>query len=192
MARTAGMSSAVKPRPSGIDQQLFRQRLDEHLGPLQERLAQARPTPLIRVPSASTSGGIERNTALVRRPPGADHVEVLEREPDRIHRPGGSRRRRGRRDAAPSAARIVCGASPGSVSASAGHVGRRRRRRRAEEVLEHPLAAQHRRGRRRVRRDHQHGALAEQAPPRLVGQRARGGSGCRRRRGCRSAWPAAR
>ena len=43
------------------------------------------------------------------------------------------------------------------------HVGRRRRRRRRQQVLEHPLAAQHRRGARRVRGDRQDAALAQQS-----------------------------
>ena len=48
------------------------------------------------------------------------------------------------------------------------HVRRRRRRRRAEDLLEHPLAALHRRGPRRVRGHGQHAGLRQQ-PPRSSG-----------------------
>ena len=51
------------------------------------------------------------------------------------------------------------------------HVRRRRRRRRAEQGLEHPLAALHRRRAVRVRGDDQDAAVAEQAAARLVGHR---------------------
>ena len=44
-----------------------------------------------------------------------------------------------------------------------GHVRRRLGRRRVEQVVENPLAAQHRRGARRVRRHRQHAALREHA-----------------------------
>ena len=73
------------------------------------------------------------------------------------------------------------------------HVGRRRRRRRAEDVLENPLAAQDRRRAVGVRGHRQDAAVAEQAAAHAGLARARrGGTGCRRRWGCRSAWPAAR
>ena len=62
----------------------------------------------------------------------------------------------------------------------------------AEDVVENPLAAHDRRGPLGVRRHGEHAALAEQPEAALVGQRSRGGSGCRRCPGCRSAAPAAR
>ncbi len=51
------------------------------------------------------------------------------------------------------------------------HVGRRRRRRRAEDRLEQPLAAQHRRRAVGIRRHGQQAALAEQSAAPAVGQR---------------------
>ena len=81
--------------------------------------------------------------------------------------------------------RPCCPSAPArSAAAAAG---------RAEQVLEDPLAADHRRRARGVRRHRQDAALPEQAAAHAVRRRARrGGSGCRRRAGCRSAWRAAR
>ena len=51
------------------------------------------------------------------------------------------------------------------------HAGRRRRRRRADDLFEHPGAAQHGRGAIRIGRLHQDRALAEQSQTVPVGQR---------------------
>ena len=72
------------------------------------------------------------------------------------------------------------------------HVGRRQRRRAAEQVLEDPLAADHRRRPVRVRRDQQQAAVPEQTATGIALRPARAGSPDRRRSECRSAWPAAR
>ena len=58
-----------------------------------------------------------------------------------------------------------------AVSSRSGTFGRRRRRRAAEQHLEHPLAAEHRRRAVAVRRQRQDAAVAEQAAPRVVGIR---------------------
>ena len=75
----------------------------------------------------------------------------------------------------------------GLVLLSVRHVRRRRRRRRAEDVLEDPLAAQHRRRAVRIRRHRQDAALTEQAAALVALVSVTRGSGCRRRWGCRSA-----
>ncbi len=88
--------------------------------------------------------------------------------------------------------RIVCGAAPGSIFVAAAR-SRGGRRRRAEQVLEHPLAAQRpgRCGRRATSPSGCRPCRAVRAA-RIVGQASRAGSGCRRRSGCRSAARAAR
>ena len=73
-----------------------------------------------------------------------------------------------------------CGAAPSARAARSGlllpsfsfqrrHVRRRRRRRRAEQVLEHPLAAQHDRGPVGIGGHRQDARLAEQPLPRRIG-----------------------
>ncbi len=88
--------------------------------------------------------------------------------------------------------RIVFVAAPFSGSLSAGTLGGGGARRRAEDVLEHPLAAMT--GDVRVACDvtREHAALAEQPLARIVVERARAGTGCRRCPGSRSGARAAR
>ena len=80
----------------------------------------------------------------------------------------GTRRRSGSCGAlrAASASRSPCPRRPRPGSGRRAAVGRRR----AEEVLEHPLAAQHRRGPRRVGRDRQHAGLGQHAAARRPGE----------------------
>ena len=102
--------------------------------------------------------------------PRANRVEVLEREPDGIH---DAVTRRTRRAGAMLFERLSSGARLLGLLfvVQRRHVVGRRRRRHADDVLEHPLAAQHRRRAMRVRGGQQDGALAQQAAPRVVGQR---------------------
>ena len=101
--------------------------------------------------------------------PLADRVEVLEREAERIHHAvAGVAGRLGAvllHDLAHRAGLLAV-----LVLLEPFDVGRRRRRRRAEDVLENPGAAQHRRGAVGVGRGHQHAAFAEQPP--AVGDRS--------------------
>ena len=50
------------------------------------------------------------------------------------------------------------------------NIGRRRGRRRTEDVLEHVLAANHRRGARRIARNRQHAGVAQDAAALVGGQ----------------------
>ena len=99
----------------------------------------------------------------------------------------------GLRGARPSAPASSARWLPGVFSLSGGTFVRRRRRRHAEDVLEDPLAAPHRRGARGVRRHRQDAALAEQPAPLAVFRQRHPSEIDRRRRWrCRSAWRAAR
>ena len=114
-------------------------------------------------------GGLDRHAGLVSQPPHAHGVEVLEREADWVHQAvtGGTG---GVRPVLlhllPHRARRARGLAFGER----GHVGRGHRRRRTEHVLEHPLAAQHRRRGVGVGGDHQNRALAQQPTAGVVGQ----------------------
>ena len=101
--------------------------------------------------------------------PGADRVEILQREAEPIHRAVTARARRvGAVALQPLADRTRLGACR---LLEGRHVRRRRRRRRAEQVLENPLAAQCRRRAVGVRGGQQDAALAQQPAARLAGQR---------------------
>ena len=172
-----------------VGQQLLRHRADEDVGPAEQRLAQRH--------DAVDLGAVRQ---LARRVDRAARPRACARRRRRRSSrarsrsdpsPCGSSRRPDRRGAPPSA-RASCAASGLPRSPSAPARRRRRRRRRAEDVLENPFAAQDRRRPLGVRRDRQDAALPEQPFARLVGDRPRAGSGCRRRSGCRSAAPAAR
>ena len=121
------------------------------------------------MPSASSPDASIGPPGLARAP-GADGVEVLEREADRIHHlvaAGADRVRPMLRHLLAHRARLL--SFLGLLQRR--HVGRRRRRRRAEDVVEDPLAAHDRRRPLGVRRDRQNAALPEQPFPRLVGDR---------------------
>ena len=159
-----GAEAAAEP----VDQELFGQRLHEDIRPFQERLAQpVHAVDLVAV--GEHVGGLDRHAALVAQPPRAHGVEVLEREPDRVHQAvtGGTG---GVRPVLlhllPHRARRARGLAFGQR----GHVGRGHRRRRPEHVLEHPLASQHRRRGVGVGGDHQYRALAQQPTAGVVGQ----------------------
>ena len=135
---------------------------------------------------------VERHAVLAHAPLAGD-VEVVEREADRIHEAmAGVARRFARCISMRSRVVSILPSFASAVSSSGGNVRRRRRRRRAEQHFHHPLAAQHRRRAVRERGLHQHAALAEQAAARVVRILHLAEVGARRRRGCRSAAPAAR
>ena len=98
----------------------------------------------------------------------ADRVEVLEREAQRIHDLVADGARRVRPVLFhPLAQRVRLAVV--LVFLERRHVGRRRQRRRAEQVVQDPFAAHHRRGSIGVRGDHEDAALPEQTLPRFVG-----------------------
>ncbi len=102
--------------------------------------------------------------------PASDGVEPFERQADRIDHvvtPRAGRVGPMLREPLPAGQTAVHG-----VVLERRHVGQRWRRRHAEQVVEHPLAANHRRRPGRVRRDGQDAALPQQsAAPAVVGQR---------------------
>ena len=105
--------------------------------------------------------------ALILGPPLADHVEVLEREANRVHV------RWQLAQAGLVRCRSICSRIVSRCAAPVGlqrgvQVRRRGRRRRADDVFEHPLPTQDRRCCRRVRRREQDRALAEKAAARRV------------------------
>ena len=144
-------------------QQLLGERADEQLRAGEQRLPQAgHAVEGRRRPAGCPT---RRSAAAVSstRPPAADRVEVLQREPERIDAAMARRARPDCCDARAISSRIVCAWPPALVLLERRHIGRRRRRRHAEDVLEDPFAAAHRRGARGVRRHRQNAALPEQA-----------------------------
>ena len=124
-----------------------------------------RPSNLVpsgRPPEASIGAALTRSLV----PPLADGVEVLQREAERVHPRVAARADRIGAVLLHPLAHRQRPCRRCSLSFERRHVRRRRRRRRAEQVLEHPLAAHHRRGAVRIRRDRQNAALPEQAAAR--------------------------
>jgi hypothetical protein len=116
------------------------------------------------------AGGVHRGARFVYGAPGADRVEVLERESQRIH----LRVARGAGWILP----VILEPRPDrlafslrSLVAERRHVWRRRRRRSAEDVFEQPLAAQDRRGAVGIGRDGQEAGMAEQPAALRVAER---------------------
>ena len=123
-------------------------------GPLNDR-------PSGRVPEASIG------ELAVLLAPGADRVEVLEAEAERVHPRRGRTRRSGSARCASSCWRSERrGADRGLVEAR--HAGGRGGRRRVQQVLEDPLAAQHGRGARRSRTRRSARCAWVSTPPRGV------------------------
>ncbi len=123
--------------------------------------------------------------------PGADGVEVLEARSPAGPSAGGRPRR-----SAFARCASICWRSE-RVGADLGLVEPRRARRRVgrrrvQHVLEDPLAAQHRRGAGRVRRDREHARLREHAAARACRVVATVRNSGPSRRRCRSAAPGAR
>ena len=94
------------------------------------------------------------------RPPDTNGVEILERQPDRVHDPVAARALRV--GAVLFHPRSHGLRRPGRLLGERRHDGRRRRRRRADQVVENPLSAYDGRRAIRVRRHEQNAALAEQ------------------------------
>ena len=117
-------------------------------------------------------GGPElaRHPGVLGGAPAADAVEVLEREAQRVHGPvargAGRVRAVDLHELAQRRRRLALAAR-----LQVGHVGRRGRRRGPEQVLEHPLAAGHRRRPVRVGGEGQDARLPQDARPPVVGPR---------------------
>ena len=168
MRRTVGMSAILERPAEPVSHELLGQRLHELLGALRAAPARSATRPVDGRAVGQHARRVDRGAGFaVLVAPSADGVEVLEREAERID------------DAVAGVAGRI-----GAVRLEAlAHrrrelaldvldepldVRRRLRRRRAEDVLEHPSAAQHRRSPIRIRRREQHAALAEQAQARFV------------------------
>ena len=104
--------------------------------------------------------------AFFNGPPATDRIEILQRKADRVHqvmaaRTGGIDTVLGQSltDRKRCRHRIVL---------QRWHVWQRWRRRRSKDVFENPLAANHRRGPRGIRRHRENAALAKQPAPSIV------------------------
>ncbi len=151
-----------------IGQQLLGQRVHEALGPRGQRRAQLGDAVELAA-VGQRAGRVDRVERLVDDPPLAGRVEVLEREAGRVdHRVAGGAGRVVAVLRHPLAHRRRPGLRP--LLRQRRHVRRRIGRRRAEDVVEDPLAANHRRGPDRGRGHRQDAAVAEQAAARAVGR----------------------
>ena len=156
----------AEPAAERVHQQLARQRPHEHLGLPQDRLPQRDDTVDLGAID-KLSRRVDRRP-FVSRAPGADRVEILERQSQRIHQLVAARARR----ACPVLLEALADRMRlrrRALLFERRYVGRRRGRRRAEQVVENPLAADDGRGPAGVRRDKQNRALAEQTFARVVG-----------------------
>ncbi len=107
-----------------------------------------------------TSGGVDRG-AFFGRPPAADRVESLQRQTRRIHQVVA-------RGALRVGAMLGEALANGQVAVDCvvlegRHIGQRRRRRHAEQVVENPFAAQHRRRARGIGGHHENARLAQES-----------------------------
>ena len=158
----------LKTPPERIRQHLLSERPQKHVRPFEQRLAK-RDDAIHLVPSTSwPEASIGTPASRVRQAPTASKFSIA--------RPSGSMTRWQpahdgdvRWDSILS--RIVRGGASGAGSASGWYIARRPGRRRAHEILEDPLAAQHRCGTVRVRGDHQQAAFAQQPAARILGHR---------------------
>ncbi len=100
--------------------------------------------------------------------PLARHGEILQRQAERIDHAVAAVAARRPCDAARAARAPSSASRPRGVVRFGLDARRRRRGRRAHELVEHPGAAQHRRRAVAIGRAQQHGALAEQAAPRVA------------------------
>ena len=159
----------LQPAAERVGQQLLGHRPHELLRVLQQRLAQRRPgrRPACRRPADPTASTTPA-ASFVRHSPVASKFSS--------EKPSGSITRwqvahAGFARCCSSALAHRHRLAALAVFLERRHVRRRRRRRRAEDVLQNPLAAQHRRRAVGIRRDGQDAALAEQAAAVLVGER---------------------
>ncbi len=74
----------VEPSTEHVRQELLRHRANEHVRSLHERIDATPPHRQARVPSPSPPDASTGDTCFPR-PPGADRIEVLERESQSIH-----------------------------------------------------------------------------------------------------------
>ena len=187
------MSYGLEAAAERVGQQLLGQRADEHLGPLQQRLPQRHDA--VDVRAVDAAGPTRRSASAVppsrvRQAPTASKFSSA--KPERIHQLVAARAHRVRAVllhplAHRSAAcrpllvllerRHVGGGGGGGVPSRFSRIHLPRTTGEVRSACDVTIRML---------------PLPEQPLPRFVGQRARGGTGCRRRSGCRSAWPAAR
>ena len=152
-----------------VGQQLLGQRARRTSPAASTGLAEA-TGPSTVVPSASWPDASTAPPSFLR-PPLADAVEVLEREAERIHHAVAARARRVLAVLLQPLAHATSAPRPLSFSFECRHVRRRRRAAACQDVLQDPLAAQHRRRPVRIRRHRQDAALTEQPAALVVRQR---------------------
>ena len=162
-----GQIARIQTPPERVGEQLLRERAREVLLMTGDELPQAGDA----LERACRRGARPTHPwdAVARRPPLAECIEVLEREAERIHphvADGARRVLPVRFHLLPDRHRLGVGAA----LIQQRDVGWRRRRRCAEDVVEQPAAAQHRRRAVRIRRDGQDAALTEQPAPHAVGE----------------------
>ncbi len=166
--RANGWSIVVsKASAQRIGEKVFGQGAHELLGTTEQELPE--PGHAVELGAVGKDAGrIDRRTGLVDGPPFSDRVEVVERKADRIHprmAVGADGIAAMLRHRFPHRQPLAGVAGLGDEG---GDVRRRRRRRRAEDVRQHVLAAQHRRGPVGIRRQHQDAAVTEQAATRTL------------------------
>ena len=157
-----------EPPTQRVGHQVLREGLHQHVGAREQRLPQVRG-PAKRRAVIERARRVHRH-AVVPDAPRARHVEVVERQADRIDHP--VTRVAGR--VGPVLLHALANGPQAAVfgvgrGIEVGNVGRRGRRRRAEQHLHHPLAAEHRRCAVRVRRECQDAAVAEEPGRRSSG-----------------------
>ncbi len=156
----------LEPAAERVGHQLLRERRHEQLGPIQHGLAKADGA-VERAAVGQPAGCVDRPARLTLRAPASDRVEVLRRQAHRIHQLMAARAHGVRAMLNhPLAHRENLRAR--AVLGQRRHVQRRGRHGRAEQILENPLAAAHRRRPVRVRRDRHDAALTEQPAAHVV------------------------
>ena len=167
IARTAGRSYGSTPRPSAKVSSFSVTAATKRSGRASNAcfspVTPSNVAPFGRPPAASIGA-----PSYSLGPPAADRVEVLHRQPDRIHQHVA--RRAGRVRAMlyhPLAHRRHVILASGFLQRR--HAWRRRRRRRSDDVLEHPFAAKDRRRPVGVRGREQNAALSKQPAAHAVG-----------------------
>ncbi len=134
----------IEPAAERVGQQLFGHRAREPIGRIEQQRAQARQ-PVDRGAAHRAAAGVHRLPRFVDGPPAANRVEVLEREAERIdHRVAAA----AHRIAAMLGQPFADGRRRRSrlrFRQTRVDAGRRRRHGHAEDVVEQPFAAQHRR-----------------------------------------------
>ena len=156
-----------EPPPQRKRHEILGKVLNQHAGPLQQRLPQVGRSGQRRA-VVERARRVDRH-AVVPDPPCAGDVEVVQRQADRIDH---AMARRARRIRAVLLHPLAHGAEPSILRLrgrlEVGHVRRRGRRRRAEQHFHHPLASKHRRRAVGVRGERQNAAVSQQPLPPAV------------------------